>query len=252
MHGIAVRLNLKPVEQPGPTRGSRRARQPILPGHRIDQTRLANVRAPNHGYFGQRCHRKASRLGGRGAAIVDADIVAREVVQPGQPAYHDIVEYFGPSVLQHDGTIDRKRLAAQVYASAEARAALGRFTHPRIAAASQAHIAALARAGAQLVFYEAALLVENQIHRGLDALIVVTTDDATQLRRLMARDEVSLAEAQARVAAQMPQAAKAALATWVIENNGDREALAQRVAELVTTLELTMGPLQPPPTDRPS
>lgn len=183
----------------------------------------------------------AALLRARGAAIVDADIVAREVVQPGQPAYHDIVEYFGPSVLHDDGTIDRKRLGAQVYASAEARAALGRFTHPRIAAASQAHIASLARAGAKVIFYEAALLVENQIHRGLDALIVVTTDDATQLRRLMARDAVSLADAQARVAAQMPQAAKVALATWVIENNGDREALAQRVAEVVTALEATFG-----------
>ncbi len=191
----------------------------------------------------------AALLRSRGAAIVDADLVAREVVQPGQAAYHDIVEYFGPSVLHDDGSIDRKRLGAKVYASAEARAVLGRITHPRIAAASQQHIASLARAGAKVIFYEAALLVENQIHRSLDALIVVTTDDATQLQRLMTRDGLSQAEAQARVAAQMPQSVKAALATWLIENNGDLAALAQRVADVVTAIETRFGPLQPQSTE---
>lgn len=192
----------------------------------------------------------AALLRARGAAIVDADLVAREVVQPGQAAYQDIVDYFGPSVLHDDGSIDRKRLGAKVFAAPEARAALGRITHPRIAAASQQQIAALAHAGASIVFYEAALLVENQIHRGLDALVVVTTDDATQLQRLMTRDGLSLAEAQARVAAQMPQATKAALATWVIENRGDLTALAQRVAEVVAAIEAKFGPLRPGPSAR--
>ncbi len=185
----------------------------------------------------------AALLRAHGAAIVDADVVARDVVEPGQPAYRDIVEYFGPSILLADGKLDRKKLGAQVFASSEARAALGRFTHPRIAAASQARIAAFAHAGANLIFYEAALLVENQVHHGLDALIVVTTDEATQLRRLMARDGVSHADAHARVAAQLPQAAKAALATWVIENNGDLAALAQRVTEVVAAVEAAFGPL---------
>ena len=192
----------------------------------------------------------AALLRARGAAIVDADLVAREVVQPGQAAYLDIVDYFGTSVLHDDGSIDRKQLGAKVFASAEARAALGRITHPRIAAASQQHIAALARTGATIVFYEAALLVENQIHRGLDALIVVTTDDATQLRRIMTRDGLSEVDAQARIAAQLPQATKAALATWVIENCGDLEALEQRVAEVVTAIETTFGPLRPGPPER--
>lgn len=153
-------------------------------------------------------------------------------------------------MLHDDGSIDRKRLGAKVFAAPEARAALGRITHPRIAAASQQQIAALAHAGASIVFYEAALLVENQIHRGLDALVVVTTDDATQLQRLMTRDGLSLAEAQARVAAQMPQATKAALATWVIENRGDLTALAQRVAEVVAAIEAKFGPLRPGPSAR--
>ena len=189
----------------------------------------------------------AALLRARGAAIVDADLVAREVVQPGQPAYDDIVNYFGTNVLHDDGSIDRKRLGAKVFTSPEARAALGRITHPRIGAASQMHIAALARAGANIVFYEAALLVENQLHRGLDALIVVTTDDATQLQRIMTRDGLSQVDAQARIAAQLPQATKAALATWVIENHGDLVNLAQRVAEVVTAIETAFGPLRTGP-----
>ncbi|HPH69978.1 MAG TPA: dephospho-CoA kinase [Kofleriaceae bacterium] len=185
----------------------------------------------------------AGLLRQHGAAIVDADIVARHVVQPGEPAYADIVAYFGREVLLPDGTLDRKRLGAIVYANAEARAALGRFTHPRIAAASHAQIAALGHAGAKVVFYEAALLVENQIHRGLAALIVVTTDNATQLRRVMARDGLPQAEAQARIDAQMPQTAKAALATWVIENNSDFATLAARVQAVISDVERRFGPI---------
>jgi dephospho-CoA kinase len=183
----------------------------------------------------------AAMLRQHGAAIVDADIVARNVVLPGEPAYNDIVAHFGRDVLRPDGTLDRKRLGAIVYSSADARAALGRFTHPRIAAASQAQIAAFGHAGARIVFYEAALLVENQIHRGLAALVVVTTDDATQLRRVMARDGLTQAEAQARIDAQMPQAAKAALATWVIENNSDLATLATRVQHVIGEIETRFG-----------
>src|SRR5690349_24749386 len=109
----------------------------------------------------------------RGAAVIDADQLARQVVEPGQPALAELVARFGAAILAPDGTLDRKRLAAIAFADPAARADLGRITHPRIAAASQQAIAAWAEAGANVVFYEAALLVENRAHTALAGLVVV-------------------------------------------------------------------------------
>src|SRR2546430_8746367 len=100
----------------------------------------------------------------RGAAIVDADQLARKVVEPGQPALAELVARFGPAILTPDGQLDRKRLAAIAFSDHAARADLGRITHPRIAAASQQAIAEWADAGANVGFYQAALLVQNHAH----------------------------------------------------------------------------------------
>ncbi len=192
----------------------------------------------------------ASLLAERGAAIVDADILAREVVEPGQPALHDLIARFGASIVTAEGTLDRKRLGALVFDDPAARADLGAITHPRIAAASQAAIAAFADAGAAVVIYEAALLVENRAHAELAALIVVSTPPMTQITRLMARDGLTLTQAHARIGAQAPLADKLAVATWVIENAGDRAALVADVDRVVAELEARFGPLRlpsPPP-----
>jgi dephospho-CoA kinase len=132
----------------------------------------------------------AALLRARGAAVVDADLLAREVVARGQPALGELVVRFGPTILTADGALDRKALGARVFADPAARADLNRITHPRIAAAAQAAIAAHAAAGAPVVFYEAALLIENGLHRGLDGTIVVSVDPATQAARLAARDDL--------------------------------------------------------------
>ena len=110
----------------------------------------------------------------RGAAIVDADLIARQVVEPGQPALAELIARFGSTILAPDGTLDRKRLGAIAFSDPAARADLNRITHPRITAASASAIASWADAGAGVVFYEAALLVENGSHRALPALIVVS------------------------------------------------------------------------------
>jgi len=104
----------------------------------------------------------AKLLVARGAAVVDADQLARQIVEPGQPALAELVARFGAAILTPDGRLDRKRLAAIAFADPAARADLGRITHPRIGAASAAAIATWADAGANIVFYEAALLVENR------------------------------------------------------------------------------------------
>jgi dephospho-CoA kinase len=155
-----------------------------------------------------------------GARVVDADALAREIVAPGQPALAEIVHHFGEQMLLADGTLDRKRLGSAIFADPAARRALNAITHPRIAAATQARLAQLRDEGVAVAVYEAALLVENGAHHGLDGLIVVVCDEATQLARLMSRDGYAEADARARIGAQAPMADKIAAATWVVDTTG--------------------------------
>jgi len=182
----------------------------------------------------------------RGAAVVDADQLARRIVEPGQPALAELVARFGPSIITPDGQLDRKRLGAIAFTDPAARADLNRITHPRIAAASAAAIATWADAGAGIVFYEAALLVENRAHLGLAALVVVASSPEVQRARLVAREGISEEEARTRIAAQAPLAEKRAAATWVIENDGDAAALAREVDRTVAELEARFGPIRVP------
>jgi len=185
----------------------------------------------------------AEALRARGVAIVDADLIARQVVEPGQPALADLVARFGSQILTADGKLDRKALGDKVFADPGARAELNRITHPRIAAASQAAIARFVQQGAPVVFYEAALLVENKSHEWLDAVIVVAAPPEVQLARIMARDNLDEAAARARIASQLPLEEKLKVATWVIDNSGDRAALAQQIDALWKDLAARYGPL---------
>jgi dephospho-CoA kinase len=155
-----------------------------------------------------------------GAHVIDADQVAREVVAPGTPALAEIAAHFGPEVLLPDGTLDRKKLGARVFADVDARRALERITHPRIAAATQQEIARLRAAGVDPVIYDAALIVENRLYTWMQGLIVVSVPPAVQVARLMIRDDIDEAAAEARIAAQLPLADKVAVATHVIDNSG--------------------------------
>jgi dephospho-CoA kinase len=188
----------------------------------------------------------AKLLVARGAAVVDADQLARQVVEPGQPALAEIVARFGAAILTPDGRLDRKRLAAIAFADPAARADLGRITHPRIGAASAAAIATWADAGANLVFYEAALLVENRAHTTMAGLIVVAAPPELQYARLVDRDQLSPEEARARIAAQAPLADKLAAATWVIENATDLAGLEREVDRVIAEIEARFGPIRMP------
>lgn len=188
----------------------------------------------------------ARLLVARGAAVIDADQIARQVVEPGQPALAELVARFGAAILTRDGRLDRSRLGAIAFADPAARADLGRITHPRIAAASAAAIAAWVAAGANVVFYEAALLVENRIHATLAGLIVVAASPAVQEARTVARDGLTLPEARARIAAQLPLADKIAVATWVIPNDAGEPELVAEVDRVVAALEAKYGALRVP------
>ena len=173
----------------------------------------------------------ARMLAAQGIPVVDADQVAREVVEPGRPALQEIASRF-PGVLRADGSLDRKALAERVFADAGQRRTLEHIVHPRIAEEVAARMAALAAAGHEVAVYEAALIVENGLQHGLDGLIVVTAPLQAQIARLRLRENMSEAEARARIAAQLPAEEKARVATVVIDNAGSEGDLSLQVERL--------------------
>ncbi len=178
----------------------------------------------------------ARLLATRGVAVVDADVIAREVTAVGTDGLAEIVQEFGPGVLCGDGTLDRKALGTRVFRDEAARQRLNEITHPRIAAESARRLSVLADAGRDFAVYEAALLVESGGWKNFADLIVVTASPDVQRARLMARDGAGEDDARARIAAQWPLARKVAVATWVIDNSGTRDTLDARVSELHAAL----------------
>ena len=154
-----------------------------------------------------------------GAELIDADQLAREVVEPGQPALEEIVTSFGRDILRPDGRLDRRKLAGIVFADASARARLNAMTHPRIRERMDAAIAARRdRAGVLIV--DIPLLFENARTGVVEKVIVVWVDPRTQFRRLIERGGLTEEEARRRIAAQMSLDEKRGLADHVIDNRG--------------------------------
>jgi dephospho-CoA kinase len=177
--------------------------------------------------------------------VVDADALAREVVEPGTPAYARIVAEFGKDVLQPDGRLDRARVGQIVFPDPAKRKWLESVTHPAIRARFERIMADLERQGFDgILLWDAALLVESGGHKKMDKVVVVTTDADTQLRRLMARDGSSEAAARARTASQMPLAVKARAGDYVIDNSGTRAQTEARVREVYRALLEDLRQLQ--------
>jgi dephospho-CoA kinase len=172
-----------------------------------------------------------------GAVIIDADVLAREVVEPGEPALAEIAAEFGPGVLGPDGRLDRKTLGAIVFADPERRRTLEAMTHPRMRERLLRRIDELtAEHFRGLVFYDAAVLIESGSHLMMDRLVVVIADEPTQIARLMARDGIDRDEALRKIKSQMPLAEKAKLADYVIDNSGDPAATEAEVRRVYQAL----------------
>lgn len=175
-----------------------------------------------------------------GAAIVDADAIAREVVAPGGPAYDGIVRTFGPGVVRPDGTLDRRAMAERVFTDASARRQLNVLTHPHIRRRIAEEAARLASApGVEVIVLDIPLLLETTDGRdlGLEGIVVVDMDDDVRVARLVARDGLSEADARRRLAAQMALRDKVARADWVIDNNGSPDETREQVRTLWETLQ---------------
>ena len=174
-----------------------------------------------------------------GAQVIDADALAREIVEPHQPAWNEIVGTFGNEILQPDQTLDRKKLRKLVFDEPNARKQLEAITHPKIRRLAQEKIAKSAATGASLVVYEAPLLFETRIHLWLRPVILVACDTATQKRRLQKRDNLTEAEIEQHLGAQMSLEEKRKLADYVIENNGTIEELESAVKTAVQAILAT-------------
>lgn len=178
----------------------------------------------------------ARRLRERGVAVIDADLVAREVVQVGEPALEAIRRRFGDEILERDGTLKRKALGAIVFADPSALADLNAITHPAIMQRVAEKVSAHREAGHRWVVYEAALILENKLSPGLSALVAVLCDPEVQLARILTRDGLSEEAARQRLGAQTDNATREARADYLIHNNGTLTALIEATDALIDTL----------------
>jgi dephospho-CoA kinase len=170
-----------------------------------------------------------------GAVVIDADLLAREVVAPGTEGLAAVVEEFGRDVLAPDGGLDRPRLGALVFADPERRRALEAIIHPRVRARA-AEVEAAAPAGA-VVVHDIPLLAETGQAASFEAVVVVDVPVEVQVDRMVRIRRMSEADARARIAAQADRDARLAVATYVVENTGSLEELRARVEEVYRTIE---------------
>ena len=168
----------------------------------------------------------AGMFADRGAVVIDADIIAREVVRPGQPALQEITETFGPDVVSDTGELDRAALPSIVFTDEKALAQLNAITHPRIAARTQELMAAADPDA--VVVYDMPLLVENDLTEGWDWVVVVEAPLSQRIDRLRERG-VGADNMEQRMAAQASDAQRRAVADVVIVNDGDLSDLSARV-----------------------
>jgi dephospho-CoA kinase len=179
------------------------------------------------------------RLAALGAVIIDADVAARRVVDPGTPGLAQIAEAFGPGVLRPDGALDRERLGAIVFSDPAQLAKLNAITHPLIVEWMQAaeRAAVEAAEGDLIVVYDVALIAESGRWANYDLVIVVDVPPEVQVDRLVSQRGLSPDQAQARLAAQAAREQRLALADLIVDNSGSLEDLDRRVTEVWTDLE---------------
>lgn len=168
----------------------------------------------------------------RGARLIDADALARVVVEPDRPAWQDIVREFGETLLNPDRTLNRERLAALVFADEKLRTRLNQITHPRIGEEMLRLIRQYQDQGARAVVIDAALLLESPATRWIKPVIVVMAQEEVKVERVCARDRASREDVLKRIRAQWSDEERAARADYVIENSGDLQSLEEQIEKV--------------------
>ena len=174
-----------------------------------------------------------SALSDLGCEVVDADKLAHKAIEPGNPAYSEIIQQFGEGILLTDRTVDRKKLGAIVFGDEKARKLLNSIVHPRVFELQQHWFDELTRRNPHAIaVVDAALMIETGSHKRYDCLVVVHCAPEIQLDRLMARNNLSRDEALKRIESQMPSRDKLPFADYVIDTSGTMEGTRQQVYRL--------------------
>jgi dephospho-CoA kinase len=174
----------------------------------------------------------ADLLVARGAVLIDADQLARDVVAPGGPAYQPLIDRFGPSIVAGDGTIDRPALAAVAFVDDAARADLNAITHPAIGMAMVGARDALAESDRIVVLAIPLLTAKHRETSKLDEVVVVDCPTDIALERLLTQRGMDRADAEARIRAQITREERVKEADYVLDNSGDRDTLEVEVERL--------------------
>jgi len=172
----------------------------------------------------------------QGAIVVSADVLAREVVNPGSPVLDELVKTFGLEILTEQGSLNREALGRRVFADSSARSLLEKITHPAIAHLAECRLATLRSTTHDLIVYEAPLLFEAGAENRVDQVLVVLVDPQVQVERLCLRDRLSTTEARQRISAQWPQTDKVKRADFVIDNSCSLEQTRASVVALYAYL----------------
>lgn len=180
----------------------------------------------------------ANKLRDLNIPVVDADLIAREVVEPGKETYVSIVEKFGEQILHEDGTLNRKALGNIVFKDEAKRKELNAIIHPAIRKEMVRQRDEWVEKGAQCVVLDIPLLYEGGLTHFVDKVIVVFVEPEIQLQRIIARDQCTEEEAQNRINAQIPVAEKAAKADAIIDNNSTKEKSYRQLEAILAKWEI--------------
>ncbi len=174
----------------------------------------------------------AATLAELGAAVIDADVLARKAIEKDSEGYHAVVRHFGTGILNADRSIDRRALRKIVFSDPDARDALNSIVHPIVGRLRESAVAQAEEAGSKVIVSVIPLLFETGLDKGFDRILLVDAPAETRLNRIVNNRGLSASEAAAMIAAQMPAAQKRVLATWIIDNDGTIDELHEKTLAL--------------------
>lgn len=180
-----------------------------------------------------------------GFPIVDADLIAREIVEPGQPALAELAKEFGEDILNADGSLDRGLLASRAFTNKDTTQRLNNITHPRINQRTQELFDEARENGAEAVIYDMPLLIDKGLHKDMDATIVVHAAEHVRLERLTTKRGLDVDDVRRRINAQIDDETRKQHADILLENNGTEEDLTQQIAQAVDKIKQLTKQAQP-------
>jgi len=168
-----------------------------------------------------------------GAHIIDADLICRQLVEPGKPALKEIAECFGKAIIEKSGNLNRKKLGQLVFCDSEKKEKLERILHPKIFHCEKLAYQAICKIDPKaLVIVDAALLIESENYKEMDKIIVINTSQEIRIKRILSRKRWDYGEVTARLKTQMPSEEKIKYADFVLENSKDKMHLKEQVINL--------------------